>query len=251
MEEDKNLELVDFSKVASQFQNALILKILEVSPEISVSEIFEIIKHNGVVGVSYDTIRKNIATLLNRNLIQKEETIYMITEEGRKEVSDIILDFKRLVVLLDKMSLTERKPEKHVSLPSIYNNCMIIKTVPYTITHFNGASEDDFFLNIIPAQNWVYHFDGRGLGKGNHSNIVIAFQNNNLIKFVAVLDYYVDLNGLKEMHLNRGSVHKLSIPITNRDMQQVQQNFRFIRNKQTISDVNDVEEFKHLLEKHW
>lgn len=241
---------IDFSKIAVSFQYGLILNILKNHPQCTSAEIAEISKLIGVTRFSYESITKLLYAMVNSNWIEKKESVYMITKTGQHELESIVSNSKAAVALLENTPMNCQNNNHSHSLSSEYLSAVGVKTVPYTVEKLD-CEEEDFFLEFVPNSGDIYDFDGRGLGVGNFSNYIISFQNNNLIKYVAVLDYYTNLPGEKTMHLKKGTIHKLTTPISNLDMQIVQKNFRFIRNKQTLIDPDKVSAFKTLLEKHW
>lgn len=247
---------VNYLELVADLQKALILKAVRKEPKSTSAEICEIIEFNGFANLSLDIISKQLQNLLDDDHILCNDLHYDITEKGKRKLEKLT---QNLLLLQDLFSgfksYTEAlEGKKSIVLDKVYNNCEAIKTVPYTVKNLE-ESEDDFFLVTVPERGNYYDFTGqKGLGKGSFENHLICFVNNRVIQYIGVLEEYVqDRNtGLKRMYFKDGSIHKLSVPISENVIRtKVRKGFSFVRNKQNFVDPVEIKDFMNVIAKHW
>lgn len=216
----------DFSQLSTTGNYLLILKTLEDGDPRSPLEIQAIIVHNNIMGFNYPFLNKVLLALVDAGLVQKRDFhTYSITDLGYEyielyreklqHVCHVIDNFKK-----PSFGCQESDFEKERRINE-FEACPGIKIIPYALRELDTANEKDFFIQFFPKYEYQYEFAKRGLGKGDFANHLAAFQNSNLIKFVAVIEGYIDdsrSGGKKIMKLRPDSICGLNIPISAKDI---------------------------------
>ena len=246
-----NIEIRNLTK---KMLHLLALKAIAAMPSLSVAEIYEGLKYNGINGVAYESLYKAIMELVHEGMVSGNDGLYKIKEEGAEQISIYIAELENLLDVLNDFKPIPLAGRYGMppDMLDMYRKCKIVKIVPYNPINFNTKTEREFFLDELPnRKNNVFSFDGRGLGKGARPNTIIAFQRNNMIRYIAIMERYYDDKGIKEMILAPGSIHELASPISSKDMQAIRPGFRFAQNKQTIEISEEVANFKSSVKSKW
>lgn len=253
---------MNVSQGSKQINELIILTVLKKEGALLPSQLFEKIQTNGINGINFGNLNKILKGLYDNGVIRKDDGYYAITDFGLNYLDKQKTNFEDIYNFIFKYQIMthfvgKEKQSKNIKIfNDLYCDCKAIKIVPYTELHFDNEDENTYFNETLPKQDFIYYFDGaRGLGRGHFSNYIIAFQNNNMIKFIAILDKYVDtfIDGerVKYMQLKKHSVIKLNNPISVFEIKKnVDLNFKFHRTKQTFNDLEIVGDFIHLFKEH-
>lgn len=253
-------EIVNISEVIGGVSELVVLKILACLLCASPAEICAFMEQCGIVGLSPVNTHKVLTRLLVAGYIEKDMGYqYFLTEKGRNFAEKLFHVVECFVAKLS--AFKEGVPSErlgHNDVPvkkqSIYDSCCGVKFIPYVVERLDRA-EDEFFLHFLEHENGsVYEFDSRGLGLGDFSDFLVAFQTGSEVRFVAVIDYYADetkTGGKKFMKLRKKTVCKFEIPISASEIRNaVDDKYRVIRNKVTFTDPKRVRLFIDLVKKH-
>lgn len=253
-------DVCDFTQLSTTANRLLVLKALEDAHARTPAEIQETINFNKAAGFGYSFLNKILAALTDEGMIERDKYhLYSITEKGAEHISLYMNKLQNICGLFENFKNISAgsdvsDPQDKSSAFKLYVNCPAVKFIPYSAAHLDTEKESDFFLSYLPSNGYLYEFDGRGLGTGNFQNYLAAFQNSNLVKFVAVIEDYSDTSksgGIKAIKLKKESISKLTVPITARDIAaNVDSSFRFVQNKQAFEDTKRVADFLTLLSFH-
>lgn len=244
---------IDFTRISSLVNELLIMEILKYG-ELDTSQIFRLIEMKGIIGLSYWNIHKILNNLLEKGVIRNMEGTYEITDLGLKTKEEYKERFNLISNMLLNESWNIHKDEMisaidPITVESLFKGTKHIKTIPYTIKKIPNQNDNTFFLKDIPQRGGYYTFEGRGLGKGNFENYIVMFVNSKYIFFIGKVEEYD--NETKSIYFDKGKVYKLRKPISENDLKNVLgDDFKFIRNKQTFSNENEIKLLKELIQKH-
>ncbi len=216
----------------------------------SPAEIFRVAAAEGINGLEYSNISKILSMLASSGDVQEILGTLELTDDGRAHFQKRKDDLRDLVDLLEKdqWSLSSNQNVNTELLHELLVNCREIKLIPYSIRYLPNG-DDSFFLQELPKKNWIYEFEGRGLGKGNFQDDLMLFVNSGYVFFAGIADSYD--NEKKELRLKPDTVKKFSRPISAKDIEaKLGEPFKFIRNKQTFSSAETVEKMIDLVECH-
>lgn len=248
---------IDFSMIGSSVINLLILSVLKERQNCTPNEILDCINQNRISGISYAAINRQLPLLVSDGFADKISIgRYSITKKGMEEsckLHSYIEDVMKSILNFDT-NIIQTGHCNHKANPdqlAIFKRCQVVKILPYTLESFDDCDEDAYFLTELPANEYVYEFNNKGIGITSPGTL-IAFRNSSLIKFIGILETYdadERIDGCRFMVLRQNSVFKLTVPITEDDIRKyIDKNFHFIRNKQTFSDENQVSSFLQLLQ---
>ncbi|MCI7083379.1 winged helix-turn-helix domain-containing protein [Clostridium sp.] len=243
---------IDFSKLSTFINELLILKILLFTKRSDISKINYLLSIKGVTELSYHNVYKILLVLVEKGLVVNNEGSYELTTEGKEKIKELEERFNKIkyILLEENWEVSSNKNESvSDEVLNLLQNVISVKIIPYT-TKVLCEDDDKFFLETVCNRGY-YDFEGRGLGKGDFKNTVVMFVNSNYAFFVGKIDRYIDDGQKKRIYFVDGKVFKFNIGISAKDISNaLGYDFRFIRNKQTFSSPEDINNLIDLIKKH-